>query len=139
VDVLFVVLFLGVIGVVAALLAGRLEARLSPAVVSRPRVGLPAQDVTADDIEALRFSPGLRGYRMDEVDAVLDQLATQLTDLQRRVMDQDRQIATLRASGFHPGMTAVDATARDQPAQRSSVETPAGGYPARPPTKPTAE
>lgn len=107
-DLLFVVLLLGVIGVVAALLAGRIEARLSPATVSRPMVGLPAEDITAEDIHAVRFSLGLRGYRMDEVDEVLDQLATQITELRRRVVDQDGQIAAMRAGGFRPARKPTD-------------------------------
>jgi len=57
----------------------------------RPPARLPDdRAVQADDVNTLRLGVGLRGYRMDEVDDVLDILADELT---RR----DEEIAQLRS------------------------------------------
>ena len=42
-----------------------------------PPVLLP-EDPGPSDVDRIRFSPGLRGYRMDQVDQVLDRLRDQL-------------------------------------------------------------
>lgn len=42
-----------------------------------PPVLLPAH-ATPEDVDRVRFSVGLRGYRMDQVDQVLDELRNQL-------------------------------------------------------------
>jgi DivIVA domain-containing protein len=38
-------------------------------------LGLPDRPLTADDISGLRFRVGMRGYRMEDVDAALDRIA----------------------------------------------------------------
>jgi DivIVA domain-containing protein len=62
---------------------GELNRDRSPARLPDDRAVQPA------DVNALRLGVGLRGYRMDEVDDVLDVLADELT---RR----DEEIARLR-------------------------------------------
>lgn len=70
-----VVLILGATAVVAA---GRGGA-MATVHRDRPDVLVPAdRDLTAQDLREVRFSLGLRGYRMDEVDALLRRLALQL-------------------------------------------------------------
>ncbi|HET7140323.1 MAG TPA: DivIVA domain-containing protein [Arthrobacter sp.] len=54
-----------------------------------PPVLLPAEAVPAD-IDRVRFSLGLRGYRMDQVDQVLDDLRDQLAA-------KDKEVGVLRA------------------------------------------
>ncbi|MFC7850849.1 DivIVA domain-containing protein [Arthrobacter sp. NPDC057388] len=46
-------------------------------VASLPPVLLP-EDATPADVDHIRFALGLRGYRMDQVDQVLDELRDQL-------------------------------------------------------------
>ena len=78
-------LFLG-----ASLLLGRGETQ-PPAELDRSPVELPDdRPVTGDDVRALRISPAFRGYRMAEVDWLLDQLA-------RTLDERDVAIAALRA------------------------------------------
>ncbi|MCZ2810308.1 DivIVA domain-containing protein [Modestobacter sp. VKM Ac-2979] len=78
-------LFLG-----ASLLLGRGETQ-PPAEPERSPVQLPeGRAVVADDVRALRISVAVRGYRMTEVDWLLDQLASVLDD-------RDAEIAALRA------------------------------------------
>jgi DivIVA domain-containing protein len=78
-------LFLG-----ASVLLGRGETQ-PPAELDRSPVELPDdRPVLGDDVRALRMSVALRGYRMTEVDWLLDQFA-QILD------ERDAEIAALRA------------------------------------------
>lgn len=86
---------LGLLGVVGALFAAAVVAtRSDPALAAAPPdradVVLPDRRVEPADVAAVRFSTAVRGYRMDEVDRVLDRLAEELAD-------RDRQIAELVA------------------------------------------
>ncbi len=49
-----------------------------------PMSELP-DDVTADDLRALRFAVAFRGYRMDQVDAALDRLAAEVERRDHRI------------------------------------------------------
>jgi DivIVA domain-containing protein len=84
-------LFLG-----ASVLLGRGETQ-PPAELDRSPVELPDdRPVTADDVRALRISATFRGYRMTEVDWLLDQFALILEE-------RDAEIAALTAQlGPHP-------------------------------------
>ena len=74
---LFAVLIVLAMGGVAALAAGR-GAPLAEAYDDRADVTVPAEGpVTADDLRRIRFSIVFRGYRMSEVDALLDRLAAE--------------------------------------------------------------
>jgi DivIVA domain-containing protein len=76
----FAVLIVLAMGGVAVVAAGRGDS-LGPAYDDRADVRLPADGpVTGKDLRALRFNTALRGYRADEVDALLDRLAAQLDD-----------------------------------------------------------
>jgi DivIVA domain-containing protein len=79
-------LFLG-----GSVLLGRGETQ-PPAEVGRSPVELPDdRPVVGDDIRALRISVAFRGYRMTEVDWLVDQFA--------QVLDErDTEIAELRAA-----------------------------------------
>ncbi len=79
VTLLFVLLALAVLGIVAAVGAGGIRGGLNAPASSLPSRGLPPGEVSAAVLESVRFSPALRGYRMEEVDAVLDRLADELT------------------------------------------------------------
>ena len=66
-----------VLFVAAAVAAGRGD-RLAPAPPDGAEPVLPADRVAAANIEGLRFAVAVRGYRMDQVDAVLTRLAVEL-------------------------------------------------------------
>lgn len=53
---------------------------------SLPPVLLP-KSPRAQDVDKVRFSLGLRGYRCDQVDEVLDVLAAEITNLENTVRD----------------------------------------------------
>jgi len=63
-----------------ALMAGGRGDGLAEAPPDRPDQLVETQSgpLTAEQVKAARFGVGFRGYRMDEVDALLDRLAAQL-------------------------------------------------------------
>lgn len=77
-TIVFTVLTLAVLGVVAAVAVGRIGGGLDEAASSLPSEGPGPGPLTAQDLETVRFSPALRGYRMDEVDGLLDRLGEEL-------------------------------------------------------------
>jgi DivIVA domain-containing protein len=91
-------LFLG-----ASLLLGRGETQ-PPADLSRSPVELPDdRPVVGDDVRALRLSPAFRGYRMSEVDWLIDQFA-QILD------ERDAELAELRGTAHPPAGAAPKQT-----------------------------
>ena len=85
----------GLLFLAASFLLGRGETQ-PPADLDRSPVELPDdRPVTGDDVRALRLSPAFRGYRMSEVDWLIDQFA-QILD------DRDAELAALRGSTTHP-------------------------------------
>jgi DivIVA domain-containing protein len=88
--VLGVLVVAGLLFLGAALLMGRGETR-PPADPDRSPVELPvSRPVAGDDVRAIRMTVTLRGYRMSEVDWLLDQLA-------RTLDERDAELAALRA------------------------------------------
>ena len=74
---LFAILIVLALGGVAALAAGR-GAPLAPVYDDRPDSLVPAEGpISADELRRVRFSLAFRGYRMSEVDALLDRLASE--------------------------------------------------------------
>lgn len=81
---ILVVLALGGIALVAA----GWGTPLAEVYDDRPDVTLPVEGpVTGDDLRRVRFGVVLRGYRMAEVDALLDRVAAQLEAAE----DRDRR------------------------------------------------
>jgi DivIVA domain-containing protein len=97
--VLGVLLVGGLLFLGASLLLGRGETQ-PPAELTRSPVELPDdRPVLGDDVRALRLSPVFRGYRMTEVDWLIDQFA--------EILDQrDAELAALRTTA-HPAAGPV--------------------------------
>jgi DivIVA domain-containing protein len=99
VTLLQILVVLAVVAAVAAVAAGAW--RRGPAhdgadtvglpepTTTVPPLELPADRFTADDVDGVHFSLGLRGYRMDEVDQVLDRVSSELRS-------RDVELARLR-------------------------------------------
>jgi DivIVA domain-containing protein len=100
------VLVIGVIVFgVAAVAAGR-GGTLGEAYPDRPDAALPDdRALRASDLDSLRFSVGLRGYRMDEVDEVLDRVSVELEARDKRIADLEWQLTAVTAQlrGTHGG------------------------------------
>jgi DivIVA domain-containing protein len=90
-----VVTVLGLLGAVlvlfvAAVVATREDQAMAEAAQDLPDLALPPRPLGPADVAAVRFSMAPRGYRMSEVDVVLERLAAELAD-------RDRQLAELRS------------------------------------------
>jgi len=82
-----------------------LEDGFEEPVANLPAVLLPERPTPAD-VDRLRFSLGLRGYRMDQVDEVLDRLRDQLAVQQSELNQARAQLAQLsRAPAVVPPAT----------------------------------
>jgi DivIVA domain-containing protein len=106
-------IYLIVVAAVAALLFGLATVvfgrgeELAPLPPGATPTRLPAGEIGGDDVRELRFQQTVRGYRMDEVDWVLDRLAD---ELDRVGMERDRllaRVAELEAGRVAPGEDAV--------------------------------
>ncbi len=86
------------IGLTAAAAMGRIggfmaDPTSSQAFSGGPGVwGDPAGSLSAEDIGQLRFDQALRGYRMNQVDEVIDALSARLLEL-------ETEVASARAAG----------------------------------------
>ena len=80
--VLFIAVGVLLVGGFAALIVGRVGYDpLSEATTTQADPVL-SEEFGAGEISAVRFDTALRGYRMDQVDAVLDQLQTRIAELE---------------------------------------------------------
>lgn len=104
-TLLLTLLVLAVAVAVAAVATGRITGGLDAPVSSLPARPLPDDgEIGPADVERVRFSPALRGYRMEEVDRTLDRLVLELA---RR----DDVISGLRHRLGEPAPAAADQVA----------------------------
>ncbi|MFC6161775.1 DivIVA domain-containing protein [Kribbella jiaozuonensis] len=100
---LIVVVLIGAVAVVAS---GRWGA-MSTAYDDRPDMTVPARQVlTSTDIESARFAVGVRGYRMDEVDTLLERVAKEVAERDRRIADLERAVAPIVDAPEGAGFTS---------------------------------
>ncbi|MBB2985880.1 cell division protein DivIVA [Terracoccus luteus] len=125
------ILLVGVVvlcGVVALLLGLVGAGGMGRPTASLRHEPLPEQTLTDADLDALTFDVGARGYRMTQVDGVLDRLRCELRE-------KDEQIAVLRGDGFAaPTEGPVEPVEPAEPAVRpeadGSTQTQDAGEPA---------
>lgn len=93
---LALVVIAGVLFLIASFAFGRGEEMAAAPPDSTP-VELPDdRPVSGADVRALRLSVSARGYRMGEVDWVLEQLAVSLDERDRLLAERDRELAERR-------------------------------------------
>lgn len=139
---LWVVGIVVVIGVVAVIAAGR-DVSMAEVYEDRPDNALPAgRPLSADDVEAVRFTTAVRGYRMDEVDAFLDRVRDQLASHQpaadtaeRPLHSTPHELDTLEADSVGPD--SVHSSSSDG-VQRSPAAVATGATAAGAPDSPVA-
>jgi DivIVA domain-containing protein len=84
--ILFLVLVVVVlIGLTTAAVLGKIGGFLADATSSQSFSGVPPGPLSTQDIEELHFDQALRGYRMNQVDEVLDALCARVTELESEV------------------------------------------------------
>jgi DivIVA domain-containing protein len=85
----FAILIVLALGAIAVVAAGR-GTPMSPAYGDSPDALVPADGpVTADDLRRVRFPLAFRGYRMAEVDALLERLAEEREAVERGVVERE--------------------------------------------------
>ncbi|RKT78633.1 DivIVA domain-containing protein [Terracoccus luteus] len=128
------ILLVGVVvlcGVVALLLGLVGAGGMGRPTASLRHEPLPEQTLTDADLDALTFDVGARGYRMTQVDGVLDRL-------RRELREKDEQIAVLRGDGFaaptegpvEPAEPAEPTEPTEPPEADGSTQTQDAGEPA---------
>lgn len=120
---LIIVLLIGAVAVVAS---GRWGGMVE-VYDDRPDMRIPADRVlTAADIESSRFAVGVRGYRMDEVDSLLERVSREVAERDRRIADLERAVRPIvrgpDGSAFGP----------HQEPETADGSTPVGRHAARP-------
>jgi len=85
VIVFFLFIAVLLIGLTAAAVMGRIGGFMADPTSSQAFSGVPAGSLSSDDVGQVRFDRALRGYRMDEVDEVLDALGARLRELETKV------------------------------------------------------
>lgn len=107
--------------VVAALtvaaVAGRVDGSMGEPTSTLSHVPLPPEQVTESALGALRFDTGLRGYRMSQVDDVIDRL-------RRELADRDDQLAMLRAIVTPPDTSPPEPSDPPDPPEPSQPPQP---------------
>ena len=80
------VLVAGVVYLLASAVFGRGE-ELAPLPPGASPTRLPASETTGDDVRAVRFQQSVRGYKMSEVDWVLERLGDEIDQLRARIAE----------------------------------------------------
>ena len=87
----FAVLIVAAMGAIAVVAAGR-GGSMAESFDDRPDARVPADGpLTSQDLRRVRFSTAVRGYRMSEVDALLDRLAAELEPRRDTGPDQPQE------------------------------------------------
>jgi DivIVA domain-containing protein len=86
-----------VVFLLASVLFGRGE-ELPPLPPGASPTRLPAAGITAADLQNVRFQLVLRGYKMSEVDWVLQRLGDEIEGLRSRVAELEQQLADRAAA-----------------------------------------
>ena len=80
--VFFIAVGVLVIGAFAALIVGRVGYDPLAEPTTTQADPILSEEFGSGEISAVRFDTALRGYRMDQVDAVLDRLQTRIAELE---------------------------------------------------------
>ena len=93
-SLVLLLVLLAVIAVIAVVAAGRGGSLPDSDAERSPRGALPSGPVDRASVDGLRFTLAFRGYRMDEVDDVLDRLVLEVEERDRRIAElEGRRVA----------------------------------------------
>ncbi|MFE9331164.1 DivIVA domain-containing protein [Streptomyces sp. NPDC006925] len=150
---MFVFLLLSLVVVVAAVTLAVVGSGARPGEEARGAVGglaeappdlldeplPPERSVTHGDVAGLRLAVGVRGYRMEQVDDVLDRLGAELAERDARIAELESALAGAQAVAMgraeegrpEPGR-APDAAQEAGPEAREEEDGPRSGSRTRP-------
>ena len=98
---LLVVVAIAIVGAVVVLVARDRPLIEDDPVGSRALQWSGAEDLTAHDLAEVRFTLALRGYRMEQVDQVLDDTRAALSERDARIVELQRVVAALGRDRAH--------------------------------------
>jgi DivIVA domain-containing protein len=81
----FVLIVVLLIGLTTAAVMGKVGGFMADPTSSQSFAGVPEGPLSTRDLVELRFDQALRGYRMDQVDEVIDALSARIHDLESEV------------------------------------------------------
>lgn len=124
-TILLVVVALVIITAVSVFAVGD-GGRMRADAPDREPADLPAdRGLEAADVDRVRFAVGVRGYRMEQVDGVLDRVSAELTQRAEREKELADQIRSL---GHEPVKAAPWSTSSESPGdQGQQVRSDADG------------
>ena len=135
----WVIVLVAIIGAVAVVAAGAGDS-MAEVYDDRPDATLPAgRTLRAEDLRTLRLNTGVRGYRMDEVDALLDRLQAEMLT---REAEDERSADERRADderSVREWRTEVSAAHPDDVVDAPDPEPAEQAEPAEQPTRPEGE
>ncbi len=121
----FAFLIVALMGVIAVVASGR-GGWMADAYDDRPDSRVQADGpLTATDLRQVRFSTSFRGYRMSEVDALLDRLAEELSPPVQEVLEEPLAEAPAddAGQGEPPSETRAESRAGSLPESQTETQT----------------
>ena len=98
-SLLFLLMGVAVVGGAVLLATGRVRESLpepAPDRVLENLPDVPVGDLTPSEVEEVRIDQALRGYRMDEVDGLVQRLSAEIAARDDVIALRDAEIADLR-------------------------------------------
>lgn len=105
-------LVVAILGLAAVVASGRLG-EFPPTVTDTPRPHVPAEQLRADDLRGLRLAVVRRGYSTQQVDELLERLASQLDQTEPASIPTGEPARPQQPSGDGIMGAVADQTARD--------------------------
>ncbi len=123
----WVVVLVVLIGAIAIVASGRGDS-MAEVYDDRPDASLPAgRPLRADDLRTVRLNTGVRGYRMDEVDALLARLEAEMLE---REHDDDVRLVTTDQDEADEDEADETAELEPGPLEETESTAPVIGQPA---------
>ncbi|WP_412126599.1 DivIVA domain-containing protein [Streptomyces xinghaiensis] len=120
---LLIALVVVVAAVTLAVVGGDDGAALPDAEPDRLADPLPlSRPVSRADVETVRFPVAVRGYRMTDVDDVLDRLAAELAERDARIAELETALAGARAAAFGAPDLFREGTVGEEPANGRAAD-----------------
>jgi DivIVA domain-containing protein len=92
VNLFLVLIVIVLIGLTVAAVMGKIGGFMADPTSTQSFGGVPAEPLSTDSMANLHFDQALRGYRMNQVDEVIDALTARLREL-------ESQVASLSGTG----------------------------------------
>lgn len=112
----FVLIVVLLIGLTTAAVMGKIGGFLADPTSSHSFSGVPDDGLSVDALAHVHFDQALRGYRMDQVDEVIDALGARVRELELEIVARSRIDSESPAAGetAAAGKEAVDTDTQER-------------------------